>query len=72
MPISRSPSPASPASAAAAPQSRSASCIFAAGARDGRLIHREKRFGDIGRGEVRRLSVVEALDMLAEIAGEKG
>jgi nicotinamide-nucleotide amidase len=42
---------------------------FAAAARDGRLIHREKRFGDIGRSEVRYLSVAEALDMLAELAG---
>ena len=42
---------------------------FAAAARDGRLIHREKRYGDIGRSEVRRLSVLEALDMLLELAG---
>jgi len=42
---------------------------FAAAARDGRLIHRENRFGDIGRGEVRRLSVAEALAMLEELAG---
>ena len=41
---------------------------FAAAARDGRLIHREKRFGDIGRAEVRRLSVAEALTMLEELA----
>jgi nicotinamide-nucleotide amidase len=41
---------------------------FAAAARDGRLIHREKRFGDIGRAEVRRLSVAEALEMLEELA----
>ena len=39
---------------------------FAAAARNGRLIHREKRFGDVGRGEVRRLSVAEALAMLDE------
>ena len=44
---------------------------FAAAARDGRLIHREKRFGDIGRSEVRRLSVAEALAMLKELAAEK-
>jgi nicotinamide-nucleotide amidase len=42
---------------------------FAAAARDGRLIHREKRFGDIGRSEVRRLSVAEALAMLEVLAG---
>ena len=38
----------------------------AAGA--GRLIHREKRFGAIGRGEVRRRSVLEALMLLEELA----
>ncbi len=42
---------------------------FAAAARDGRLTHRERRFGDIGRGEVRRLSVLQALAMLTELAG---
>ena len=41
---------------------------FAAATRGGRLIHREKRFGDIGRAEVRRLSVLEALAMLTELA----
>jgi nicotinamide-nucleotide amidase len=41
---------------------------FAAAARDGRLIHREKRFGEIGRGEVRLRSVAEALAMLEELA----
>ncbi|MBX9846711.1 MAG: CinA family protein [Xanthobacteraceae bacterium] len=41
---------------------------FAAATRSGRLIHRERRFGDIGRAEVRRLSVLEALAMLTELA----
>jgi nicotinamide-nucleotide amidase len=41
---------------------------FAAAARGGALIHRERRFGDIGRAEVRRLSVLEALAMLTELA----
>ncbi|MDB5600374.1 MAG: CinA family protein [Xanthobacteraceae bacterium] len=41
---------------------------FAAAARDGRLIAREKRYGDIGRAEVRRRSVIEALTMLRELA----
>jgi nicotinamide-nucleotide amidase len=41
---------------------------FAAASRSGNLIHRERRFGDIGRGEVRRLSVLEALAMLTELA----
>ena len=45
---------------------------FGAASRGGRLIHRERRFGDIGRAEVRRLSVLEALAMLTELAnGEK-
>jgi nicotinamide-nucleotide amidase len=45
---------------------------FAAVARRGHLIHRERRFGDIGRAEVRRMSVLEALAMLTELAsGEK-
>jgi nicotinamide-nucleotide amidase len=41
---------------------------FAAASRSGALNHRERRFGDIGRAEVRRLSVLEALAMLAELA----
>jgi len=41
---------------------------FAAASRGGKLIHRERRFGDIGRAEVRRLSVLEALAMLSELA----
>jgi nicotinamide-nucleotide amidase len=41
---------------------------FAAAARGGALIQREKRYGDIGRSEVRRLSVIEALNMLLELA----
>jgi nicotinamide-nucleotide amidase len=46
---------------------------FAAAARDGRRIQRERRFGDIGRDEVRRRSVAEALAMLHELAtGARG
>ena len=41
---------------------------FAAASRGGRLAHRECRFGDIGRGEVRRRSVLQALAMLRELA----
>jgi nicotinamide-nucleotide amidase len=37
---------------------------FAAAARGGRLIHRAKKFGDIGRRKVRQKSVDEALGML--------
>ena len=42
---------------------------FAVATQDGGLAHREKRYGDIGRSEVRRLSVIEALGMLLEQAG---
>jgi nicotinamide-nucleotide amidase len=43
---------------------------FAAAARSGRRIHREKRFGDIGRSSVRARSVAEALSMLEALATE--
>jgi nicotinamide-nucleotide amidase len=39
---------------------------FAAARRTGGLIHRQRRFGAIGRAEIRRLCVIEALAMLAE------
>src|ERR1700761_3485771 len=41
---------------------------FAAAARDGKLIHRGRKFGDIGRRKVRQKSVVEALAMLEALA----
>ena len=41
---------------------------FATATKDGGLAHREKRYGDIGRSEVRRLSVIEALNLLLELA----
>ena len=41
---------------------------FAVAARDGRILHRECRFGAIGRSAVRARSVVEALRMLMELA----
>jgi nicotinamide-nucleotide amidase len=44
---------------------------FAAAARDGRHAHREQRFGDIGRGEVRRRSVLVALEMLETMASSE-
>ncbi len=44
---------------------------FAAGSRGGRLIHHEHKFGDIGREQVRRLSVLQALAMLRELAEKK-
>lgn len=40
----------------------------AAATRDGRLLHREKRFGDLTRDEIRRLSVIVALELLMELA----
>jgi nicotinamide-nucleotide amidase len=41
---------------------------FAAAERDGRLIHREQRYGEIGRSQIRRASVLEALDLLRTLA----
>jgi nicotinamide-nucleotide amidase len=39
--------------------------VFFGGARrGGPTVHRECRFGDIGRGEVRRASIVEAIEVL--------
>ncbi len=43
---------------------------FAAAARDGRLVSREQRYGDIGRETVRHRSVLEALGMLETLASE--
>ncbi len=31
------------------------------------VVHRERRFGDAGRAEIRRLAVAEALDLLDEV-----
>jgi nicotinamide-nucleotide amidase len=44
---------------------------FAAAARDGERLHREKRYGDIGRSEVRKEAVVEALAMLELFAAAR-
>jgi nicotinamide-nucleotide amidase len=41
---------------------------FAVASRSGRLVHQERKFGEIGRGEVRNQSVLQALAMLREIA----
>jgi nicotinamide-nucleotide amidase len=41
---------------------------FAAAARDGRRVHREKRYGDVGRSVVRKEAVAEALAMLESLA----
>ncbi|MGA7490240.1 MAG: CinA family protein [Xanthobacteraceae bacterium] len=44
---------------------------FAAASRRGRVIRRERRYGDIGRMQVRRASVGEALAMLGELAAQE-
>ncbi len=41
---------------------------FACASREGARLHRERRFGDIGRAAVRRLAVGEALAMLENLA----
>ncbi len=41
---------------------------FAAAARGGDLVHCERRYGDLGRAEVRHKSVLQALAMLKEMA----
>ena len=41
---------------------------LAAAARNGRLLEHQRRFGDIGRAQVRRACVLEALAMLRELA----
>ena len=44
---------------------------FAAASRSGHRIHRELSYGNIGRAEVRRRSVLEALSMLSELASSE-
>jgi nicotinamide-nucleotide amidase len=41
---------------------------FGAAARSGKLIHAERRFGNLGRSEIRKLSVLQAFRMLHELA----
>jgi nicotinamide-nucleotide amidase len=41
---------------------------FAAAARDGRRVRREKRYGDVGRSTIRMRAVAEALAMLELLA----
>jgi nicotinamide-nucleotide amidase len=43
---------------------------FAAASRNGRLIARERQYGDIGRESVREQSVADALDLLEALARE--
>ncbi len=42
--------------------------FFCAASRSGRLITHDRKYGDIGRAQVRRASVLQALDMLRELA----
>lgn len=41
---------------------------FGCARRGGEIVHVERRFGDVGRAEVRRASVAQALDLLVEAA----
>jgi nicotinamide-nucleotide amidase len=41
---------------------------FAAASRSGNLIHAEKRFGEIGRPDIRKQSVLQAFRMLHDLA----
>src|SRR5450755_1041176 len=43
---------------------------FATDSRNGKLVHAEMRYGDVGRAEVRHKSVLQALAMLREMAGK--
>jgi nicotinamide-nucleotide amidase len=44
---------------------------FAASRRGGATLHVERRYGDIGRAEVRRRSVLEALDLMKRVAEQR-
>ncbi len=44
---------------------------LAAASRGGRLIQHERKYGDIGRAQVRRACVIEALAMLGELAASE-
>jgi nicotinamide-nucleotide amidase len=41
---------------------------FAAASRAGRFVHQERRFGEIGRSDIRRQSVLQALALLQQLA----
>jgi len=45
--------------------------FFCAASRSGRLIAHDRKYGDIGRAEVRRRSVLQALAMLTELAAKE-
>lgn len=44
---------------------------FGAASRSGRLIHSEQRYGDIGRSEIRKRSVLQAFRMLHALAEQE-
>jgi nicotinamide-nucleotide amidase len=44
---------------------------FACAARDGRLLEAERCYGAIGREAVRRAAAIEALGLMAELAGSR-
>ena len=44
---------------------------LAVASRSGRLIQQERKYGDIGRAQVRRACVIEALAMLGELAASE-
>ena len=44
---------------------------LAAAARSGRLILEERKYGEIGRAQVRRASVIDALTMLGQLAASE-
>jgi nicotinamide-nucleotide amidase len=43
---------------------------FAAARRGGRTLQREMRFGDLGRGEIRRRSVLNAMTLLTKLVDQ--
>src|SRR3954447_6124158 len=45
--------------------------FFCAASRSGRVIAHDRKYGDIGRVEVRRKSVLQALAMLSELAAKE-
>jgi nicotinamide-nucleotide amidase len=45
---------------------------FAVASRNGKLAHAEKQFGNVGRSQVRKLSVLQAFAMLHEMAEGQG
>jgi nicotinamide-nucleotide amidase len=44
---------------------------FCAASRSGRVVAHDRKFGDIGRSKVRRVSVLQALAMLQELADKE-